>query len=78
LGLSHLSGIPAGEAVAALGQYRDALAEWRAYARERWQSLQPLRFLIEAMFEQSLTMIEAELSWVKGFVERMEDQDVQA
>lgn len=78
LGLSHLPGIPAGEAIAALGEYRDALAERRAYVRERWQSQKPLPFFIEAMFEHSLTMIEAELLWVKGFVERMEDQDVQA
>jgi DNA-binding PadR family transcriptional regulator len=77
LGLSHLPGIPTGEAIAALGQYHDALAERRAYVSERWQRQKPLPLFVEAMFEHSLTMIEAELSWVKDFIEKLEVQDVQ-
>jgi DNA-binding PadR family transcriptional regulator len=77
LGLSHLPGLPAGEAIAALGQYRDALAERLAHVHQRWQSQRPLPLFVEAMFEHSTIRIEAELSWVRGFIERMEAENAQ-
>ena len=77
LGLSHLPGIPIAEAIQALGQYRDGLEERLAHVRQRWQSQQPLPLFIEAMFEHSRMLIQAELSWVDGFMKRMEAQRVQ-
>ena len=77
LGLSHLPGVPAREAITALGQYRNALAGRLEHVRERWQAQQPLPFFIETMFEHSITMIEAELSWVRVLIKKMEGQDVQ-
>lgn len=77
LGLSHLPGIPTSEAIAALEQYRDGLAQRLAHVRQRWQSQQPLPLFIEAMFGHSITLIEAELSWVEGFIQAMEAENVQ-
>jgi DNA-binding PadR family transcriptional regulator len=78
LGLSHLPGIPPTQAVAALQQYRDALANRLAYVQERCNSQQPLPYFVTAMFEHSIALIEAELGWISEFIERMEaehDQD---
>lgn len=77
LGLSHLPGIPAADAVAALGQYRENLAGQLAEVRQGWETKKPLPLFIEAMFEHSTTMIQAELSWVEGLIEKMEAQHVQ-
>jgi DNA-binding PadR family transcriptional regulator len=74
LGLSHLPGIPVDDAIAALEQYRDRLAERLAGVHQRWQSQQPLPLFIEAMFEHSTTLIQAELSWAVDLIKRMEAQ----
>lgn len=74
LGLSHLPGIPPGEAVAALRQYREALVARLAHVQERHRSQQPLPRFIQAMFEHSITMIEAEIGWIDSFIEEMEDE----
>lgn len=74
LGLSHLPGIPPAEAVAALQQYRQALVERLAHVRERWESQRPLPSFIDAMFDHSTTMIEAELAWVRRFIKQIEGE----
>ena len=77
LGLSHLPGIPREEAMAALGQYCDALTVRLRHVQERWESQRPLPYFVEAMFQHSRVMLEAELAWVKGFMEQEEESDVQ-
>ncbi len=74
LGLSHLPGIPPGEAVAALRQYREALVARLAHVQEQHKGLQPLPRFIQAMFEHSIIMIEAEIGWIDGFIEELEDE----
>jgi DNA-binding PadR family transcriptional regulator len=77
LGLSHLPGIPREEAMVALEQYCDALTLRLRQVQERWASQRPLPYFVEAMFQHSRAMIEAELGWVQGFMEQEEEPDVQ-
>lgn len=72
LGLANLPGIPPAEAVAALRQYRDALLEQQAHVQERWQSQQPLPYFVDAMFDYSLTLLEAEKEWIVRFIKQIE------
>ena len=78
LGLANLGGVPPDEALAALRQYREALAERLANVRARWEAQRPLPYFVEATFTHSIALIEAELAWVKGFIEKMEVGDVQS
>jgi DNA-binding PadR family transcriptional regulator len=74
LGLSNLPGVPPGEAIAALQQYREALIAHREHARTRWDAQKPLPYYVDAMFDYSITMIEAELEWTDGLIERIAQQ----
>jgi DNA-binding PadR family transcriptional regulator len=74
LGLANLPAIPPAEAVAALHQYRDALASRLDHVRARWESQRPLPYCVDAMFDHSVTMIEAEIEWVAQFISELEDQ----
>jgi DNA-binding PadR family transcriptional regulator len=74
LGLANLPAIPVAEAVTALRQYHDRLADRREYVRTRWESQRPLPYFVDAMFDHSVTMIEAEMEWVMQFISEMEDQ----
>ncbi len=76
LGLANLPGLTVGESVTAVGQYRDKLAQQRDHVRARYQQEGEAAALhVKAMFDLSLTLIEAELGWIEGFiVELSEDQ----
>ena len=75
LGLANLPGIPPAEATAALRRYRDALSERLAHVQARWESQRPLPYFVEAMFDHSVTMIQAEKAWVEGFIAQLEQED---
>ena len=75
LGLANLSGIPATEAVAALRQHRDALVEQLAQLQARQESQQPLPSFVDAMFDYSATMIQAEKGWIEKFIAQIESQE---
>jgi DNA-binding PadR family transcriptional regulator len=72
LGLANLPGIPPTEAVAALKQYRDALAEHQAHVQRRWDEQKPLPYFVEAMFDYSLTVSKAEQDWIERAIQRIE------
>ena len=74
LGMSHLPGIPPAEALAALRQYRAALASRLVYVQQRRASQQPLPYFVDAMFDHSITLIEAELVWLEKFIKRLEEE----
>jgi DNA-binding PadR family transcriptional regulator len=74
LGLANLPAIPPAEAFAALHQYRDALATRLDHVQARWGSQRPLPYFVDAMFDHSVTMIEAEMDWVTQFISELEDQ----
>ena len=77
LGMASLPAVPRAEALAALRRYRDALADRLERVQATWDSRRPLPYFVDAMFEHSITMIEAELTWVERFINRMEEGDVQ-
>jgi len=68
LGLSNLPAVPLTEAVGALEQYRAALVERRDHVRANRDSQRPLPGFVDAMFDYSVTMIQAEISWVEDFI----------
>jgi len=74
LGLANLPGITSAEALAALSQYRDGLAARLEHVRARRESQRPLPYFVDAMFDYSVTMVEAELEWIMQFISQLEDQ----
>lgn len=77
LGLSGLLNVPLAEAVAALRQYRAALVARRDHVQGNWDRQRPLPTFIEAMFDYSVTMIQAEIAWMEQFITIMEEQHEQ-
>jgi DNA-binding PadR family transcriptional regulator len=76
LGLANLNYFPAEEVVASLRQYQEKLAQRMDQVQEQAQKQRPLPDHIETLFDYSLTMMGAELSWTKQLIERMESQNV--
>lgn len=72
LGLANLPSVTSDEALAALRDYREALAERLEHVRARWESQHPLPYFVDAMFDYSLTMIQAERAWIEGFIVQLE------
>ena len=73
LGLANLPTLPVPEAVSALGHYRKILAARRDEAvrtRANQREDRELPDHVEAMFDLSLTMIDAEIGWLDGFTQR--------
>jgi DNA-binding PadR family transcriptional regulator len=73
LGLANLPAVPRGEALVALRQYADALAARLAHVTARRDSQRPLPDLVEAVFDHSVTLLEAELAWVRRFAGGLEE-----
>jgi DNA-binding PadR family transcriptional regulator len=77
LGLANLPSILPAEAMAALEQYRSALAARLEEVEKKQQRQQPLPFFVDAMFEHSMVMIKAELGWLERFMAELEEEHVQ-
>jgi len=69
LGIGNLPGVPRVEAIAALQQYRDTLAARLARVQDRWESQRPLPHFVDALFDYTVTLVQAEMDWVEGFIE---------
>lgn len=72
LGLANLPIVPPAEAIAALRCYRAALEERLAEVQSRWEALRPLPYFVDAMFDHSATMIQAEIEWLNRLALRLE------
>ncbi len=72
LGLSGLPVIRPDKAMDALRQHQTSLAERRQHILRRWEAQKPLPYYVEAMFDQSLTVINAQLEWLDKFIHQME------
>jgi DNA-binding PadR family transcriptional regulator len=76
IGLSNLPGLSTTEALSSLHQYREALAAQLEHVRERWTSQQSrLPYHVDALFDLSLTLLDAELSWVSSFIQQLEQKE---
>ena len=72
MGLANLPLLSLDETLIALREHRDGLAAHREHVASRRQSQQPLPDHVETLFDYSLTMIDARLSWITHFVEQIE------
>lgn len=75
LGVSNLPAIEQAQAVAALREYCTSLTARLERVRERWREQQPLPYFVDALFDYSASMIEAELNWVNKFIRQLEARD---
>ncbi|MBN2305794.1 MAG: PadR family transcriptional regulator [Anaerolineae bacterium] len=76
LGLANLHVLRPPQIKTAFVAYRQELVSRLSQARERWQQLRASRapFNVAAMFEHHVAMLEAELDWIKRFIEEWEAQ----
>jgi DNA-binding PadR family transcriptional regulator len=77
LGLANLPSVPAAVAVDALRKHRIGLIERLRHIQSRREAQQPLPYFVEAMFDHSLTMVDAEKRWIENFIQQMEVTDVE-
>jgi DNA-binding PadR family transcriptional regulator len=68
LGLANLPCLPPGEALVALQHYHDTLLVRLKHVRSRWADQRPLPYFVDAMFQHSTALMEAELGWIKEFI----------
>ncbi len=74
LGLANLPGLSAAEKVTAVSQYRDKLAQQRNHVHNRLQAEGPTAPLhVQAMFNHSLALIDAELAWIEQFIDALNE-----
>ncbi len=71
LGLANLPALDLEEARLALRKYRQSLEKRLTTLQARWESQRPLPFYVDAMFEHSETMIQAETAWIDGFLAQL-------
>jgi hypothetical protein len=72
LGLTNLLTISREEVLGALRQYRDGLTDRLEHVRATWERQRPLPYFVDAMFDYSIMMIQAEVAWVEEFIRQME------
>jgi DNA-binding PadR family transcriptional regulator len=78
LGLANLPSLRRVDALNALQQYRKGLIERRDVIRQKWESQKPLPYFVDAMFDNSLALLQAELDWIEKFIQRVEAENDQA
>jgi DNA-binding PadR family transcriptional regulator len=77
LGLANLPGLTTGESITAVRQYRERLIQQREHVHGRTQETgQAGPLHVKAMFDLSLTLIEAELVWIEGFIDELSADQV--
>lgn len=76
LGLANLPQISVDAALDALRKHREGLVERLTHIRNRREEQQSLPFFVGAMFDYSLTMVEAEKKWIENFIQQLEVNDV--
>lgn len=78
LGLAGLPGLPRTEVRRALAQHIQALEQERRRVLARWDVERGRApYFVEAMFDWSVTMIEAQLTWLHRFCrERLNEEDI--
>ncbi|MCP4543781.1 MAG: PadR family transcriptional regulator [Chloroflexi bacterium] len=75
LGLANLPIIAPAEVLTALSLYQDGLIARLEHVRVRWESQRPLPYFVDAMFEHTIAMGEAELGWLEKFIKQVEEQN---
>lgn len=74
LAVGNLPVLSKDEALQALQQYHDSLVEREKHVRSRWEAQRPLPPFVDALFDYSITMIEAEREWIAKFKKQLMSQ----
>lgn len=72
LGLANFPALTPAEALTALNAHRAGLEERLAHVRNRREAQRPLPYFVDAMFDYSLALIEAEKTWIEKFIREVE------
>lgn len=72
LAIGNLPVIGDSEAQDALSIYRRGLSDRLEHVMNRWEEQKPLPYFVEALFDYSASMIEAELNWTDKFLTQLE------
>jgi DNA-binding PadR family transcriptional regulator len=76
LGLANLPGLGVEESLTAVSQYKERLGEQRDRVRARFDEEGPeAPRHVKAMFELSLTMMDAELAWINQFIDDLRETE---
>jgi DNA-binding PadR family transcriptional regulator len=73
LGMGNLAGLRPVEAIAALWKYHQALTDRLAHVQSRWEEQKPLPYFVDALFDYSITMIQAEQAWIERFITEIQE-----
>jgi hypothetical protein len=76
LGLSNFPIIPRDQVVSALNTYADQAEARLNLMLERAEAQQPLPPFVQAMFEYSQVLAEAEIHWIQEFIQEVEAGNV--
>ena len=74
LALANLPMLLPEEIAAALAQRRQALYDRHQELSQKWESQHPLPYFVDAMFDNSLTMIQAEIGWIDKLISTYADE----
>ncbi len=74
IGMANLPGVSRAEALDALSQYRNALDKRMLDLKDNWEGKGPLPYFVDAMFDYSVNMLQAELAWIETFIKRVEEE----
>jgi DNA-binding PadR family transcriptional regulator len=72
MGLFNLPTVPREQLITALSSYAAQLEDGLVQMHGRAEQQQPLPPFVEAMFDYSRVLAEAELNWVLGFIQEVE------
>ena len=72
LAIGNLPAVPSVEAVAALRRHQETLTGQLVRVEARWEEQKPLPYFVDALFDYSVAMIEAQKIWLEKFIVEME------
>lgn len=75
MGLANFPSMSTEQALSALRRHHTALLERGAFVKARWEAQQPVPFFVDAMFEYSLAMMQAERVWLENFINQLEEKN---
>ena len=75
-GLANLPSVSAVEALIATRKHQNGLLEHLSQLQNRREAQRPLPDFVEAMFDYSLTMLHAEIEWLKKLSDQLEGNNV--
>ena len=75
IGLANITWVPKTKSIDALNMHLYELEKQAEHVRRRRKAQAPLPLHVEGMFDLSLIMIEAQIKWLRGFIQSWEKND---